>query len=83
MNSPTERGVKAAREFEELSAAFDKVRADLLESIANTKLGEQDARERIYLAVQTMDAVKAALIGVANNAALADHEANISKVMNG
>lgn len=77
------RGRKAVREYEELSAAFDAVRDGFLEALANTKLGEHDARERLYLSVQSLDAIKQALLSVASNASLQEHEEAMKKVMNG
>lgn len=77
------RGRIAAREFAELNEAFDTVRFGFLEAIAQTKLGEHDARERLYLSVSVLDAVKDALVDVAANVSLAQHEDNIKRVMNG
>lgn len=83
MNDRAERGRSATREYGELSVAFDRVRTGFLEAFANTKLGEQDARERLYLSVNVLDAVKSALLSVASNAPLAELDEKMQKVMNG
>jgi len=76
-------GLQAQRELERTSEAFDTVRDGLLEAFANTKLGEVDARERIYLSLQVLESVKAALVAVAANAPVEQHEIAMQRIMNG
>lgn len=49
----------AQREYPAMDKAFGEVRAGLVEAMFATGLGKADERERIYRAVQTLDAVKA------------------------
>jgi hypothetical protein len=57
----TEEGKAAAqckREYQQTEAAFDAVRAALVEKLFATKLDEPLVREKLYLAVQSLDAVR-------------------------
>lgn len=56
----------AKAELEHTEAAFDKVRAALLEAIASSAFDEADKRERLYLSVQILDGARTALIAVAS-----------------
>lgn len=50
---------QAAKDFPVMDKAFTEVRDGLVEAMFATGLGKADERERIYRAVQTLDAVKA------------------------
>lgn len=56
------RGQRAHREFTELEAAFAKLRAASLEKIVVTEPGDVAGRERLVVAVQTLDAIKDELL---------------------
>jgi len=77
------RGRQAAFELRETEKAFADVRQGLFEVIAKSALGEQELREKCFLAVQSLDAVKKALVEVAAGAAVADHSALIRGILNG
>lgn len=55
------RGQRAAREFAEVEAAFDAVREAAVKRLFDTKISEGEQRERLYLAVQNLDAVRKAI----------------------
>lgn len=52
----------AAREYEQTESAFAAVRAAMVERLFRTPLAAADERERLYLSVQTLDAVREALM---------------------
>jgi hypothetical protein len=55
------RGQRAAREFAEVEAAFDAVREAAIKRLFDTKISEGEQRERLYLAVQNLGAVRKAI----------------------
>lgn len=55
-------GGRAGRELAETEDAFDKLRAAMIAEWASTRVDQTDTREKLFLAVQTLDAVRAALI---------------------
>lgn len=61
-----EEAIRQARaiqqELSQHGAAFDKVRADLMEAWKNTAITESDLRERLFLSVWTLDAVRKQLL---------------------
>lgn len=77
------RGAQAAHELRETERAFKTVREGLFEVIAKSALGEQELREKCFLAVQTLDQVKRVLVEVAAGKDVADHSALIRGILNG
>lgn len=77
------RGAQAESELRETSAAFEEVRKGLIEAWATSSLGDEGFREKAFLAVQTLDAVKAALLAVAGGKAIADHDELIGNILTG
>jgi hypothetical protein len=55
------RGHAAAREFSETQAAFDALKAAMIAKLFTTPLAATEERERLYHAVQTLDAVRMAM----------------------
>jgi hypothetical protein len=55
------RGERAGRELAETEAAFAAVRAAMVKRLLESPLNAGDERERLYHAVQSLDAVRAAL----------------------
>ena len=55
------RGHAAAREYAETQAAFDALKAAMIARLFTTPLAAADERERLYHAVQTLDAVRMAM----------------------
>ena len=56
------RSIAVKREFPETEAAFDRIRSAMVSKLFLTPMGATDRREKLYYAVQTLDAVKAAMI---------------------
>jgi len=56
------RSIAVKREFPETEAAFDRIRSAMVSKLFLTPMGATDQREKLYYAVQTLDAVKAAMI---------------------
>ena len=55
------RGERAAREFAEHDAAFAALREAMVKRLFESPLSAGDERERLYHAVQTLDAVRMAV----------------------
>ena len=53
-----ERPDRVAREFSETEATFDEVRAALVNRLLSSPMTAQNERERLYMAVQVLDAVR-------------------------
>jgi len=77
-----QRGRAAEGELRELGDAFEQVRYGLLEAIAQSKQGQADVRERLYLSVQVLDEVKALLVQTAAGAQMAEHSEAMQRIMN-
>lgn len=77
------RGRQAASELRETEAAFEEVRERFIEAWAKSSLGEQEFREKAFLCVQMLDAVKAALVTVATGASMAENDQLIANVLAG
>lgn len=77
------RGRQAASELRETEAAFEEVRAKFIEAWAKSSLGEQEFREKAFLCVQMLDAVRAALITVSTGAAMAESNQMIADILAG
>ncbi len=58
------RGSKAAAELELLEEAFAKLEAAAIEEWKQTPIGQIDKREKLYLVVNTSQAVKRALLKI-------------------
>ena len=77
------RASQAEHELRETDAAFKQVREGLLEVIASSKFGQQELREKCFLAVQSLDQVKTVLMQAATSKAVVEHNALIRAVMSG
>lgn len=77
------RADQAAMELRETERAFEEVRKGLFEVIATSALGETNLRERCFMAVQSLDQVKAILLQVASSKAVVEHNALIRSIMAG
>ena len=77
------RGRQAASELRETEAAFEAVRSGLIEAWASSTLGDSEFREKAFLSVQILDAVKAALITTATGAAMAENDQLIANILAG
>jgi len=55
------RGQTAAREYSETQAAFDALKAAMIGRLFTTPMHATEERERLYHAVQTLDAVRMAM----------------------
>lgn len=75
------RGAQARIELERTEEAFEAVRLGLFDAFCKTKIGEADARERIYAAMSVLDAVKNALTGFVNAGVMAEHEAAMNNIV--
>jgi hypothetical protein len=49
-------------EFPEMEKAFARVREALVDKTFSTRINDTTERERLFLAVQTLDAVKSAMV---------------------
>jgi hypothetical protein len=58
----TNESLAARREYEQTESAFAQVRAAMVERLFQTPVAASDERERLYLSVQTLDAVREALM---------------------
>lgn len=77
------RADQAAMELRETEKAFDEVRKGLFEAIATSKLGEHELREKCFMAVQALDAVRGILVQVASAKAMIEHNALIRGIIAG
>jgi hypothetical protein len=66
------RGVKARKEYEELEAAFAKLRGAVLERVVTIHPQNQRELDRLICTVQTLDAVKQALLHIAAGGEMAE-----------
>jgi hypothetical protein len=55
------RGQAAAREYAETEAAFSALKAAMIGRLFTTPMNAAEERERLYHAVQTLDAVRMAM----------------------
>lgn len=67
------RGDRAAHELQETEAAFDKVRADLIQALIETPIGQTPKIERLHISLSILAGVKKALMQVATNGQVARH----------
>lgn len=67
------KGQRASRELEMTSEAFAKVRAAILNELAATSPSNPDKILKLHMAAQNLDAVKSALLGVAQDGQIAEH----------
>lgn len=75
---------EAARgEFRRTEAAFDQVRASMLELIATSKIGEAVLREKLYMGISVLDQVKTALLTAASDVSMIGHDAKIRAILAG
>lgn len=77
------RGAQAEMELRETEKAFDSLRQGFLETIAKSGMEEAPLREKCYLGVTVIDGVKALLIAVAGNKAIAQHDEMIRDILAG
>lgn len=77
------RGAQADHELRETNAAFEQVRAGLVEAWATSTLGDAEAREKLYLSVQLLDAVRNELMKVATSKPMAESDDLIANIMAG
>lgn len=75
--------MRTRSEFEQTEAAFDLVRSEMFEAMAATKLGQADLREQLYLGVNMLDRVRAAMRAVISGGAVAEHSAMIRGILTG
>lgn len=68
---------QARAELAQTEEAFAKVRAGMLEVIAKSDLGESVLREKLYMGVQMLDAVKKMLLDTAAGGDVAEYNATI------
>lgn len=64
------RGQQAERELKEVEAAFDAVKAACAARLFETPTAARDQREQLYMAVQSIDAVRKAMRMVIDNGKL-------------
>ena len=75
------KGLRAQRELELTTEAFEDVRQYLLEAIAKTPMDAAPQRERLYLSVQLLGPVRDMLIAAVNDGVAVEHETNVQKIM--
>lgn len=68
------RAAMAHAEYGELEQAFEAERSNYLNLLVKTGPKEADLRERYYLAIRVLDAVKKNLLAVAADGRLVEHE---------
>jgi hypothetical protein len=69
------KAARAGVEYEQTEAAFAKVRADLIDKLLKTAIGESLLRDKLVLTIQALDAVQQELLTVAASGAILDHAA--------
>lgn len=70
-NAAAARGQRAFTELEEVGAAFERVKAAILDELANTSPTQPEKVLKLHLAVQNLAAVRQALQHVIDNGAVA------------
>lgn len=65
------RGQRAMNELEEVGSAFERVKAAILDEIANTSPAQPEKVLKLHLAVQNLAAVRQAMQQVIDNGDLA------------
>jgi len=64
---------KAKAELELTDAAFTTLRTAMLDKLVATAIDQPVVREKLYLAVQTLDAVRQTLFETVQNGIVAEH----------
>lgn len=64
---------QAAAELRQTDAAFATIRAEMLEAIARSALGESVIREKLYMGVNMLDRIKASLETLAMSGEMIEH----------
>lgn len=65
MTDDIARSRQAAQELREMAGAFDEVRAATVNKLLSSPIQDTAIREKLYLAVQVIDAVRAVMMDVA------------------
>lgn len=88
MSEPTPDDIHAAdlarlarSELEATEDAFDTIRAEALEALATSALGESLLREKLYLSVQAIDAVRDRLRQHVANGVMAEHNKSMRQLL--
>lgn len=71
--STARRGQAAQREWNEVEAAFDRVRVAIVKNLTETSPHQVEKILKLHMAVQNLDAVQQAIMDVINNGAVAQH----------
>lgn len=71
------RASLARQELTQTQAAFDAMRAAAFEQIATSKPAEADFRERLYLTVQVIDALRKHLHDLVSNETIEEYVAEL------
>lgn len=65
------RGERAMTELAETAAAFERLRAAMIEELVATPVGQTLKIERLHMGLQQLDGVRKALVQVVNHGAVA------------
>jgi hypothetical protein len=76
-----ERSSRAAVELPQTEQAFAELRAAIIEKWASTPTDHVTTREKLFLAVQSLDSVRKALIRVATDGAVLKHTAEVAELL--
>lgn len=71
MSDPIARGHRAFNELEEVGAAFDRVRDALVETLAQTPVGQDAKVLKLHLSLQNLAAVRQAMQHTIDNGLMA------------
>lgn len=76
------KAARAGIEYAETAWAFAAMRAELIERWVGSTSGETAHREKLFVAVQTLDAVQKALLASIDNGKVARHSAEMTALLN-
>jgi hypothetical protein len=75
------QAAQAGTELRFISETLDRMRQDALEALANSKMGEDRFREKLYHGVQAIDALKQALVTAAASGEVVEYSATLRAAM--
>lgn len=67
------RGRRAFNEYQEVSAAFDKVEAVIIRTLTETPVGQEPKVLNLHKSLQNLAAVRQAIQDVVNDGMMAEH----------
>lgn len=77
----SERSEAARREYTETEAAFETVRAGLVNQLLASKIGESLLRDKLVLTIQALDQVRSTVLAFAQDGDIERHIERLNEEM--